>query len=290
MADWINALLQGLLTGGLYTLFAAGLSLSFGIMRLINIAHGDFAMVAAYGAIALVGVIGPHPLLAGAVVVPAMAVLGYALQRGVLNRTLGSDVLRPMLVTFGFSIMIQNLLLQGFTADSRSLDVGRFGTASVHIAHHVAVGLLPLLIMACAVALIVALQWLFSRTSLGRAFRAASDDVDTVRLMGVDNRHVYAMAMGIAMALVAVAGVLYAMQTNIAPSAGPSMLLYAFEAVIIGGLGSLWGTLVGGMLLGVAQAIGAKLDPGWGILAGHLGFMLVLLVRPSGLFPTTRER
>ncbi|OIQ96749.1 high-affinity branched-chain amino acid transport system permease protein LivH [mine drainage metagenome] len=290
MAEWINTLLQGLLTGGLYALFAAGLSLSFGVMRMINIAHGDFAILAAYGAIALAGSLAMSPLGAMLAVVPLMAALGYLLQRLVLNRTLGNDVLRPLLVTFGMSILIQNLLQEAFTADSRSLHAGSFGTASLALGGNIAVGLLPLTVMATAVVSLAGMQWLFSHTALGRAFRAAADDPDIVGLMGVDNRHIYAMAMAIAMALVAVAGVFLALQTNISPSAGPARLLYAFEAVIIGGLGSLWGTLVGGIVLGLTQAVGSKFSPGWGILAGHLTFLAVLVARPAGLFPASRER
>lgn len=290
MSDWINTILQGLLTGGLYALFAAGLSLSFGVMRIINIAHGDFAILAGYAAIAIAGTFGLNPVEAMCAVVPAMALLGYALQRGILNLTLGDDVLRPLLVTFGFSIVIQNLLLEGFSADSRSLDSGTFGTASLQLGGNLAVGLLPLTVMAAAVAILAFMQWLFSTTLLGRAFRAAADDPETVQLMGVNTRHIYAMAMAIAMAMVAVAGVFLALQTTVSPTDGPEHLLYAFEAVIIGGLGSLWGTLIGGIVLGVSQAIGAKLNPGWGILAGHLCFLAVLIIRPSGLFPTARNR
>lgn len=290
MSDWINTLLQGLLTGGLYALLAAGLSLSFGVMRLINIAHGDFAILAAYGAIALSGWLGLNPVEAMLLIVPAMALLGFVLQRGILNRTLGADVMRPLLVTFGFSIIIQNLLLQGFSADTQSLNAGSFGTASLPLGGSVAIGLLPLTVMLTAIAVLAGMQWMFSHTMLGRAFRAAADDSEAVRLMGVNNRHVYAMAMALAMAMVAIAGVFLALQTTISPTSGPQHLLYAFEAVIIGGLGSLWGTLVGGAILGIAQAIGAKFNPGWGILAGHLCFLAVLVARPSGLFPTTRDR
>jgi branched-chain amino acid transport system permease protein len=135
-----------------------------------------------------------------------------------------------------------------------------------------------------------ALQYLFSRTRLGRAFRAASDDSTTAQLMGIDNKHVYGIAMALAMAVVALAGFYLALRANVSPSEGPARLIYAFEAVIIGGMGSLWGTLVGGMILGVAQSIGLKLDPGWGILAGHLTFLTVLVFRPNGLFPKTRDR
>lgn len=290
MGEWINTILQGLLLGGLYSLFATGLALSFGIMRMINIAHGDFAILAAFAAIAVVDPFGLDPFLVLLVIVPLMAGFGYLLQRLILNRTLGQDILPPLLVTFGLSIIIQNLLLVIFSADTRSLNVGSLGTASVPLGGEVAVGVFPLIVMAVAVGVLGGLQWLFSATPLGRAFRAASDDREVAQLMGIDNRHIYGVAMAIAMAIVAVAGVFLAIRANINPTEGPARLLYAFEAVIIGGLGSLWGTLAGGVILGVAQTIGGKLDPGWGILAGHLAFLAVLVVKPNGLFPRTRER
>lgn len=288
MAEWINILLQGLMTGGLYALFAAGLSISFGIMRVINIAHGDFAVLAAYLAVALVASTGIDPFAAMLLVVPLMALLGYGLQRLILNRTLGTDVLPPLLVTFGFSIIIQNLLLAIFSADTRGLATGTLGTDSLALGGDVAVGWLPLLIMTTAVALLAGLQWLFVRTGLGRAFRATADDPATARLMGIDNKHVYAIAMALAMAFVAVAGIFLAVRANINPTDGPARLIYAFEAVIIGGMGSLWGTLAGGIVLGIAQAVGLMFDPGWGILTGHLTFLAVLVLRPNGLFPRTR--
>ncbi len=289
MTEWINTLLQGLLLGGLYALFASGLSLSFGVMRMINIAHGDMIVFAGYAAI--VGTQWLHwPLaLSAVVVVPALGVLGYAAQRFVFNRTLGDDVLRPLLLTFGLSIVIQNSLLAVFSADVRGIDLGALATAHWTLGGTVAVGVLPLLQMGTAVALLATLQWLFRHSRMGRAFRATSDDAGTAQLMGVDRQHVYALAMAVASAVVAVAGVFLAMRTTIGPSDGPARLLNAFEAVIIGGLGSLWGTLLGGVLLGVAQSIGAKLDPGWGVLSGHLAFLLVLMVRPQGLLPKTRD-
>jgi branched-chain amino acid transport system permease protein len=199
--------------------------------------------------------------------------------------TLGRDILPPLLVSFGLSIIIQNLLLEIFTADSQKLQVGALETASLQLAENLAIGVLPLIVFLCAVAVILGLQIVFYRTELGRAFRATSDDQETVRLMGVDNRHIYGLAMAIALAVVAIAGIFLGVRTNFDPSIGPARLLYAFEAVIIGGLGSLWGTLAGGVILGVAQSIGAKVDPGWQLLAGHLAFLLVLLIRPRGLFP-----
>ena len=290
MGEWANTIIQGLLIGGLYALFAAGLSLAFGIMRMINIAHGDLAILGAYLAIAVAEPLGLNPFVALLVVVPAMAALGYVIQRLILNRTLGSDILPPLLVTFGFSIIIQNLLLEIFSANARALNTGTLGTDSLTLSGDVAVGIFSLVVMATALAVLGGLQWLFSSTAIGRAFRAAADDPDTARLMGIDNRHVYGVAMGIAMGIVAIAGIYLAIRANISPTEGPARLLYAFEAVIIGGLGSLWGTLAGGMILGVAQAIGNKLDPGWGILAGHMAFLAVLVVKPNGLFPRTRDK
>jgi branched-chain amino acid transport system permease protein len=192
-------------------------------------------------------------------------------------------------VTFGFSIVIQNALLEGFSADSRRLDPGGIETASLALGGGLAVGWFPLLTFAVAVLLLVALQLLIGRTAIGRAFRAASDDGDTAALMGVDNRRLHALAMALSLAIVAVAGVFLGIRTTFTFASGPDRLLFAFEAIIIGGLGSLWGTLVGGVILGVAQTVGARFSPGWGVLTGHLVFLAVLLLRPSGLFSTSRR-
>jgi len=214
-----------------------------------------------------------------------MAIIGYALQRLLLNRTLGDDLLPPLLVTFGLSIIIQNGLLELFTADSRKLQAGAIEIESFHVMQGVWIGWLPLIQFAVAVAVIAGLQTLFYRTALGRAFRATSDDQSVAQLMGLDTRRVFAMAMALSLAVVAIAGVFLAVRTNFDPSIGPARLIFGFEAVIIGGLGSMWGTLVGGIILGVSQAIGAQIDPGWQLLAGHLAFLVILAVRPLGLFP-----
>jgi len=286
--DWLNTIMQGVLIGGLYAMFAAGLSLIFGIMRLVNIAHGDLIVLAAYLALVVVETFGLNPFASLLIVVPVMAALGYALQRFLLNRTLGDDLLPPLLVTFGLSVIIQNGLLELFTADSRRLNAGAIEVATLPIADGLSIGLLPLIQFAAAVAVIGLLQVLFYRTALGRAFRATSDDQPVARLMGLNDQHVFALAMALSLAVIAIAGVLLAIRTNFDPSTGPARLIFGFEAVIIGGLGNLWGTLAGGIILGVAQAIGAKLDPGWQILAGHLAFLAVLAVRPEGLFPRIR--
>lgn len=283
--DYVNLLVQGVLVGGLYALFAAGLSLIFGVMRLVNIAHGDLIVLAAYVALVVVQATALHPLLALVIVVPLLMGFGYALQRMILNRTLGKDLLPPLLVTFGLSVMMQNGLLAGFSADSRKLDAGALEVASFTIGPQISVGYLPLLMFATAVAVIAGLQFMFYRTAIGRAFRATSDDAEIAQLMGLDRAHVFAMAMAICLGVVAIAGVFLAIRSNFDPFMGPGRLIFGFEAVIIGGLGNLWGTLVGGIILGVAQGIGAAINPGWQILAGHLAFIVVLAIRPKGLFP-----
>jgi branched-chain amino acid transport system permease protein len=282
--DILNTVIQGILVGGLYALFAAGLSLIFGVMRLVNIAHGDLIVLAAYVAMVVVNASGLHPLLALIIVVPLMGGFGYILQLSILNRTLGKDILPPLLVSFGLSVILQNGLLEVFTADSRKLSAGALETASFS-AGGISVGYLPLLMFGTAVAVIAGLQFLFYRTALGRAFRATSDDAEIAGLMGLDRAHVYAWAMALCLGVVAIAGVFLAIRSNFDPFMGPGRLIFGFEAVIIGGLGNLWGTLAGGVILGVAQGLGAVVNPGWQVLAGHIAFILVLAMRPTGLFP-----
>jgi branched-chain amino acid transport system permease protein len=242
-------------------------------------------VLAAYLALVVTQTLGLSPLVSLVVIVPLMAVLGYGLQRLLLNRTLGDDLLPPLLVTFGLSVIIQNGLLEIFTADSRKLQAGWIETATLPIAPGLSLGVLPLVQFGVAVAMIGALQALFYRTAWGRAFRATSDDQATAQLVGLDNAHVFGLAMALSLAVVAVAGVFLAVRANFDPSLGPARLIFGFEAVIIGGLGNLWGTLAGGVVLGVAQAVGAKIDPGWQLLAGHIAFLVVLAMRPQGFFP-----
>ncbi len=287
--DWLGTIVQGLLLGGFYALYGIGLSLIFGVMRLVNLAHGDLIVCAAYLSLVLIEVTGLPPLLTLALVIPVMFGLGVLVQRGVLNRVLGSGPMPPLLITFGMSIIIQNGLLLTFTADTQRLPAGSLETASVPIGGLATVGILPLLNMAIAILAIVGLQQFMGRTDFGRAFRATSDDPTTAELMGIDSRQIYGLAMGASLALIAVAGILLGMRTTFGPSDGPARLIYAFEAVIIGGLGSLWGTFAGGLLLGVAQSVGAAINPGWFQLAGHILALLVLAFRPTGLFARTRD-
>lgn len=284
--QWIDALLQGLMLGGLYALFAAGLSLMFGVMRLVNVAHGDFIVLAAFVVVGLLQALHIESLLvASLLVVPLMAALGYALQRLVLNPTLGGDMLRPVLVTFGLSVIVQNALLQGASADARRLQAGGLEHVSLPLLGPLAVGAFPLLTFGLAVATIVLLQGLLYRTALGRSLRAVADDGEVAGLMGVHDKHLFAAATAIAFAVVALGGVLMGVRSSFDPSMGPERLIFAFEAVIVGGMGSMWGTLAGGVLIGVAQSVGSTVSPEWQILAGHLVFLAVLMVRPQGFFP-----
>lgn len=286
--EWINAVVQGTLLGGLYALFAAGLSLIFGVMRLVNIAHGDLIILAAYLGLSTTVALGVHPLLALLIVIPVMAALGYVLQRAVLNRTLGGDLLSPLLVTFGLSVIIQNVLLTTYSADPQKISAGALETASVSLGS-VSLGVLPILTFAIAVAVIAALQWLFYHTALGRAFRAVSDNQDIAQLMGLNKNHIYGLALALSLAVTAIAGILLGIRTSFDPAVGGSRLIFGFEAVIIGGLGNIWGTLAGGVILGIAQTLGALIHPGWQLLAGHIVFLIILAIRPNGLFPRMSE-
>lgn len=281
---WLNAIVQGVLLGGLYALFATGLSLAFGVMRFVNLAHGDLAILAAFVTLSLSTTIDINPLAALLIVLPLAFVSGFLLQRVIFDRVIGVDPAFQIVATFGLSIVIQNVLYERYTADTQGLDVGALKTSSVKLTDEISVGWLPLLTLLGAVAVLSALALFMKRTKLGRAFRATSDDADAARLMGIDVRRIFAVAMALAVTTVALAGFLFGARSSFDPFVGPVRLIYAFEAVIIGGLGSLWGTLVGGIILGVAQAVGRQLDPQWGELAGHAVFLTVLVLRPTGLF------
>ena len=287
--DLVSAVLDGILLGGLYALFAAGLSLIFGVMRLVNIAHGDLIVLSAFIALTLTAHLGVHPLASLVLVVPLMALLGYSLQRAIFNRTLGDDVLPPLLVSFGLSVFLQNALLQIFSADSQRLHAGNLETSHIDLPGGIAVGVLPCLMFIVAVIVIIGLQLLLYRTELGRAFRSVSDDQETAQLMGINNSHLYGLAMALSLGIVSIAGVFLGIRTNFDPSIGPSRLIFAFEAIIIGGLGDIWGTLVGGVILGVAQTLGARINPGYQILAGHIVFLAILTLCPQGFFQKTRQ-
>jgi branched-chain amino acid transport system permease protein len=274
----VNLVVQGVLLGGYYALLACGLSLMFGVMRVINLAHGDLAVLAAFLVLSISSFAAVSPFLALVAVVPIMAAVGWLLQRGIIERSLRSGMLVPLLATFGLSIAIENLLFEAYGADTRSLGdmIGDLAFDSMEVTTELSVSYLAALIFALAVALLGGLSLFLNRTSLGRAIRATAEDPDTAELVGVDARAVYAVAAGIAVATVAIAGTMLAMRATFDSYSGPMQLIFAFEAVVIGGIGSLWGTLIGGIVLGLAQSIGAAFNPNWFLLAGHLTFFAVL--------------
>ncbi|MCY0966335.1 branched-chain amino acid ABC transporter permease [Parathalassolituus penaei] len=284
----IETVIHGILLGGLYSLFALGLSLMFGVMRLTNIAHGDQIVISGFMGIAIAAAVNINPFLLILLLVPCALVSGYAFQYFVLNRTIGKDPLPSLVITFGLSIIAQNLLQEIFSANPRALDTGGLNTMGLNLGGDTVVGVLPLIILVCAIACTFGLQWMFAHTALGRSFRAVSDEKDIAELMGLNSARVYSMATAIAFSLVALAGLFQSMRTTVSPTDGPNLLLFAFESVIIGGMGSFWGTFLGAMTLGVAQQVGFHFDPGWGIWFGHLVFILILAFRPSGLFPKTK--
>lgn len=287
--NWIDTLVQGTLLGGLYALFAMGLAVIYGVMRQVNIAHGDFIVLGAYAAFVIIAATGLSPFLVLPITLIVFAVSGYFLQLTILNRTIGTAILPPLVVTYGLSIIIQNVLLQTFSADARSIQIGALGTASIAFGEHLAIGWFPLIVFASALAVAAVLEYVFNHTPLGMAFRAVADDSEIAQIMGLRDRRLFAYATAISLAVVALAGLFMGMKSTFAPADGPNFLIYAFEAVAIGGMGSFWGTLAGGVILGIAQAIGFALNPGWGILAGHLVFLAVLVYRPTGLFARTAQ-
>lgn len=282
---WANAAVQGTLLGGLYALFACGLSLVFGVMRVVNLAHGDMAVLAAFLAYSLLGPMHGNLLVAVVVVIPLFAAFGYVLHRVLLQRSLDVGPLATLLATFGLSVVIQNVLLQIYSADTHALDAGSLTSGSIRLTSQISISTLALLTFVLAVVALVGVQLFLSRTQVGRMMRASSDDPGAASMVGGNVRHIYAVAMAIAFGTIALAGLLFAMRSSFDPSIGPIRLIFAFEAVVIGGLGSLWGTLAGGVVLGLAQTLFAQMDPAWTLLGGHLIFLAVLAFRPQGLIP-----
>jgi len=284
-AVWINQILQGILLGGLYTLFATGLSLSAGVMRFVNIAHGDFIVLTSFIILLLVTSLGLKPVIATLIVLPIAFVFGFGLQRFLLQRVVGENVLLVILVTFGLSIIIENGLLEGFGADPQKISGGALETATIALGDGINMGVFQVITFVAAVLMVAALDLVLYRTGIGAKIRAVSDDVAAADLIGLSSVRIYAIAMGISFVTIAIAAGFMSVWTNFDPASGGTRLLIAFEAIVLGGLGSLWGSLAGGIVLGIAQAVGAQFDIAWQMLAGHIVFLIVLAVRPQGLFP-----
>jgi branched-chain amino acid transport system permease protein len=277
----MNQLVQGALLGGYYALIACGLSFMFSVMRIINLAHGSLAVLSAYGLWLLAERFGLSPFLGLVIVLPAMALLGWGLQRYLLERSARGGALLPILTTFGLAIVIDNLLFEQFGADTRSLApyIGSLSYDSWEWPGNIYVGKLAVLIFVIAVALLGGLQLFLNHTAMGRSIRATSEDPDTAGLVGIDAVRINAMATAIAMATVCLAGAALGMRATFNPYSGAPQLLFAFEAAVIGGAGSLWGTLAGGIVLALAQTVGAQLHPLGFLIGGHVAFVLVLFAR-----------
>lgn len=282
--SWVDALVQGVLLGGLYALVAAGLTVSLGVLRVVDLAHGQLVVTATFLAWTMGDATGVSPLLNLALVVPIMFSIGYALQLAVVNRVLPpDDALQPLLVTFAIAVVVQNGLSGAYGDEPRTLDPGVLDRGEIRVTDDLSVGWVPLLGFVTAVVVVAVATVVSSRTRVGRTVRASADDAEAATLLGVDVRRSYARAAGAAAAIAACGGVFLGAERSFGPSDGPAVLVFGFEAMIIGGTGSLWGTLVGGIVVGVAQSVGAEASPGWGVLAGHVVFLAVLASRPSGL-------
>ena len=281
---WLNVIVSGVLLGGFYALFACGLSLMFGVMKIINLAHGDMAVVAGYTAVFLVPKFHLPEVWSFLVVVPIFALLGYIVQRTLFQKSIDRDPFTTLLVTFGLSVVIENLLLEIYTANAQSINIGSLITKSWQVNNTISVSYLSLTVLIVSVVVLGALQLFLSKTSTGRQIRAVSDDREAAQLCGTNYRHIFGIASSLAFATVALAGIAFGMYTSLSPTAGGVNLLFAFETVVIGGIGSLWGTLVGGILLGIAQQFGAHFNEQYTVLAGNILFLLVLAIRPQGLF------
>ncbi len=281
---YVNAVVQGIFLGAFYAVLACGLSIMFGVMRIINLAHGDIAVLGAYVVFVIVESTGMSPFVAFVVALPVMIALGYLLQLTVLERSLKSGILTPLLATFGLSIVIQNLLLLKFSPDVRSLggNAGAITTSSWQVTSGLSFSALGVVILVVAVLVFGALQLFLSRTRTGWMMRATAEDADAAELVGINSRGVYARATALAVAIAALGGLFLAIRSVFDPLSGPTQLIFAFEAVVIGGMGSLWGTLLGGLALGVAQTVGAQINPEYSALAGHLLFLVVLIARYGG--------
>lgn len=280
--QWLDGLVQGILLGGLYAQYALGMALMFGVMRVVNITHGDLMILLALIGISLASTFGLGPWVVLVVLVALGGIIGLILQRLILDRVVGAGPLPSLIATFGLSTALQNAMLQLWSADTRSLPSGGIAQASFQLGP-LFVGVLPVIVLITATVLTAGLATTMQYTRFGRSLRAASADVEAAAMTGVNPKNVYAGATALAVAILGFAAVFQSMRSTVSPADGAFQLIYAFEAVIIGGMGSIWGAFIGAMVLGISQSFGFRIDPGFGILAGHLVFLLILALRPQGL-------
>ena len=250
----MQILINGILLGAIYALLGVGMSMMFGIVKLTNLAHGEFIIMGAFGSTILSSALGINPILTLVVTVPVMFLLGMVLQSVLINRVMLRGAEPALLVTFGLSIILKDAMLLLFTADAQKIGVS-YATASLNLGG-ISISVLNLVVFAISLITILVLTLFLRKTYMGRAIRATSDDTVAASLMGVSVKKTYGVAMGIAMATAAIAGLCVGMRWTFYPSSGGEYLLIAFGVVVIGGMGSIPGTLVAGLVFGLAQVIG----------------------------------
>lgn len=276
----IQVLVNGILLGGVYALLGVGMTMMFGIVKLTNLAHGEFVIIGSFLSTIIAKAIGCDPILTLIVTVPLMFVIGMILQGGLINRVMMIGSEPALLVTFGLSIALADAMLLIFSADAQRANVA-YNTASIKIAQGLSISVLDVVVFAISLVTIIILSIFLKKTYMGRSIRATSDDTQAASLMGVNVKRTYGIAMGIAMATAAIAGMCVAMKWVFYPSSGGDYLLTAFGVVVIGGMGSIPGTMVAGVILGLAQVIGGA---NYGQLISYIIMVIFLAVRPQGLF------
>ena len=283
MIEYLDPLINGILLGGLYGVVGIGLSMVFGIMRQVNLAHGDLMILSSYFSLFFLQVLGLHPLVTLILVAPLMFFIGYFIQLFLFNRVMQRGMEPFLMISFGLSIIIQNALLLVFTPDARSLET-TLVIKSVDVFGWFNIPLIYLINFAVGLIVLTALQQFMKRTYLGWAINASADNETAAKLMGINAKKIYAYTMGIAAVTAAISGVLVGMTFTFYPHSGTQYLIIAFGVVIIGGLGSLPGTFLGGLVLGVSQLFGGRiLGPGFQLLSGYIILLIILTIRPQGI-------
>jgi len=283
MLTSLEPLINGLLLGGLYAVIGIGLSLVFGIMRQVNLAHGELMILASYLSLVFLQLFAIHPMMTFLFVIPVIFILGYLIQTFLFNRVLEKGMESYLMISFGLSIILQNLMLLIFTPDARTLQTS-LAIKSLNVLDLFNVPVILLVDFLTGIIVLGLLHFIMKKTYLGWAIRAATDDLTAARLVGINPRKVYALAMGMAVITAAISGVLVGMTFTFYPHSGTQYLIIAFGVVIIGGLGSLPGTFLGGLILGVSQLLGGRIiGPGLQLLSGYIILLIVLTIKPQGI-------
>lgn len=275
-------LLNGILKGGLYALMAMGMSLIWGVMNIINIAHGSFIMLGAYTTYWAVTLLGMDPFFSLIVSMGLMFLLGWLVQKGIINWVIQADIFITLLLAFGIEILINNLALVFWSADVRKVNVD-YGAANFELLG-ATIPTVRLMAFALAVIITIVLFWMMNRSRLGRAIRATSQDLDAAQLVGIKVSNIYAVTFAIGTSLAAAAGTLWAILFPISPAMGGHLTLKSFVVTIIGGLGTMLGPIVGGLTLGIVEALGTNwFGSTFESLISFVIFLLVIILRPKGI-------